>query len=67
MGHVLRAGKENLVRQAVVKMCRGCIKGSRAAVGIVLIDAPNFKSVEGLVTAAEDKAEWNSITNPLWP
>ena len=29
--------------------CRGCIKGSRAAAGTVLMDAPEFKSVEGLV------------------
>ena len=55
LGHVLRAGEENLVRAAVVKMCRGCIKGSRTAAGTVLMDAPEFKSLEELMVAAEDK------------
>ena len=67
------AGEENLVRAAVlvVKMCRGCIKGTRSAAGTVLMDAPEFKTVEGLMAAAEDKLEdkleWirNSLTNSL--
>ena len=67
LGHVLRAGEENLVRADVVKMCRGCIKGSRTAAGTVLMDAPEFKSVEELMAAAEDKLEWNSLTNSLCP
>ena len=28
---------------------------------------PDFKSVEEVITAAEDKPEWNSITNSLCP
>ena len=67
MGHVLRAGEENLVRAAVVKMCRGCIKDSRTAAGTVLMDAPEFKSVEELMAAAEDMLEWNSLTKSLCP
>jgi hypothetical protein len=67
LGHVLRAGEENLVRAAVVKMCKGCIKGGRTAGGTVLMDAPEFKTVEGLMAAAEDKLEWNSLTNSLCP
>ena len=67
LGHVLRAGEENLVRAAVVKMCKGCIKGDRTAGGTVLMDAPEFKTVEGLMAAAEDKLEWNSLTNSLCP
>ena len=55
LGHVLRAGEENLVRAAVVKMCRGCIKGSMTAPGTVPMDAPEFKTVEGLMSTAEDK------------
>ena len=30
-------------------MCRGCIKGSRTAAGTVLMDAPEFKTVEELM------------------
>ena len=67
LGHVLRAGEENLVRAAVVKMCRGCIKGTRAAAGTVLMDAPEFKSIEGLMAIAEDKLGWNLLTNSLCP
>ena len=67
LGHVLRSGRENLVRQAVVRICRGCIDGSRQADGTVLMDAPKFCSVEGLVEAAEDRATWNSLTNSMCP
>ena len=31
------------------------------------MDAPEFKTVEGLMAAAEDKLEWNSLTNSLCP
>ena len=56
-------GKGNCGRD----VCRGCIKGSRTAAGTVLMDAPEFKSVEGLMAAAEHKLEWNSLTNSLCP
>ena len=39
----------------MVEVCRGCIKGSRTAAGTVLMDAPEFKSLEELMVAAEDK------------
>ena len=45
----------------------GCIKGSRTTAGTVLMDASEFKSTEELMAAAEDKLEWNSLTNSLCP
>ena len=48
-------------------MCRGCIKDNRTAAGTVLMDAPEFKTVEGLMAAAEDKLEWNSLAKSLCP
>ena len=55
VGACAKGWEENLVRAAVVRMCRGCIKGSRTAAGTVLMDAPEFKSLEELMVAAEDK------------
>ena len=67
LGHVLRAGEENSVRAAIIKMCRWCIKGNRTAACTVSMDAPEFKTVEGLMATTEDKLEWNSLTSSLCP
>ena len=69
LGHVMRADLKSLVRQAVVKRCKGCIEGSRRVAGTILMDAraPSFGTVEDLVEAAEDRRGWNALANSMCP
>jgi hypothetical protein len=67
LGHVLRSGEESLVRQAVIKLYRGCVEGSRQAEGTVVMDAPKCSTVEELIEAAGDREAWNLLTNAFCP
>ena len=60
-----------MVRQAVllVKMCKGCIEGSRRVAGTILMGAPRFGTIEDLIGAAEDRRECNAsaLANSICP
>ena len=67
LGHVLRASDSSLVRAAIIRLVEDSLAGKARLAGTILMDAPAFNSVSGLLELAMDRQLWNGLCNALCP